>query len=534
MNCDREALYDVIIDFFTEDGSREAKRDQAKAFYIALMYNSSFKTWEESCRTPKFKKRWKLQLKEHIEEPPIATAFKTEMVAVSQKLQGLNPTMVGAIKKHGLKKRNTYHDGTFLSYYLQEWERRVLEVCVSAVTETYGQVVRVLCYDGFMMDKRVSAARVIALCSKKVREKLSLELTFTEKEMPKGLLTDVEEVEQKLVDGSYFPKETIREFDHSYANELSSYPVVKAYMEKFLCKVRKGCKFLWTTLRYETDQFGTTTSKYDVYIFQKSELANAYEDIITTVINPKTGKSHEEGFPRVWFPEPKKNVYNNLVFEPYNGLFMYKQPSKNFNLFTGYNPFIEAKVDPEIDREALLEPFMDVGLHLFGGNKAFFHFFLQCIAFKIQYPAKKLPYCFIVFGPQGIGKDTLMGIIGNIVGQAHYYNTATFNDLFGKHAEGFKQRIFVVYNEGNQGDTLKHAGQIKSAITDLWLTVNAKNEKPYIIKNVAFLTILSNQLNAVQVDMKSGDRRFLAAEGDHKYADTKQFPGKFQYFQLYI
>jgi pantothenate kinase-related protein Tda10 len=64
--------------------------------------------------------------------------------------------------------------------------------------------------------------------------------------------------------------------------------------------------------------------------------------------------------------------------------------------------------------DIILQPFMDLGIELCGGDKKHHQYFLNLIGHLIQYPTKKVPICVIFKGKQGTGKSMYINTIGNI------------------------------------------------------------------------------------------------------------------------
>ena len=428
-----------------------------------------------------------------------------------------------------MKRAKNNFDGSFLSYYAQEWERRVLEA-VFAAMKAQGYITDandgVLCFDGIMvlrkncMDTTVSA--ILKECEAAVLKAVGLSLTFTEKPMTKSLLPQIveaEEAEHAVV----FPADKLLYLDTEYAIGLASYALKKRYVERFIAKVmRPDPLFVWTDTRKERDEHGVEFTRYVSVNYDETRLAKA----LRHVRSGKQGRyGSETGFTEEWFKDPDVRVYNRVDYMPYCGVFDQAQNDKRcYNLFTGYNqnttaPLPEAK-DEEAEkayRNAMLRHFFDLGRELFEGSQSFLDFFLKCIAFVIQNPQQKHPYCFIITGKQGTGKSLFLDAIGRLVGHTHYYSTTNPNDLFGTHAEGFVHRTIVVMNECEGKDTFMFEGKMKGAISDVWMTVNAKNQRPVRMKNLAFIIIASNKSQPVMIDVKSGDRRYSVAKGTEKY-----------------
>ena len=135
----------LFIEGFTEDN-----RDVAKVLYIRLMYGGTAETW----------------LKDMKKEGIIDSSISCEMIPsnvfelqkevdkISMTIHKINPDMVEAIKRVRKKMGKEHNfNGSFLSYYMQEWERRMLQCIYTMMVNN--KYIRgtdaVLCYDGIMI-----------------------------------------------------------------------------------------------------------------------------------------------------------------------------------------------------------------------------------------------------------------------------------------------------------------------------------------------------------------------------------------------
>jgi hypothetical protein len=309
-----------------------------------------------------------------------------------------------------------------------------------------------------------------------------------------------------------FPDEYTKELDSNYMNSLPNYKTQKKYFELFVAKaMRPDPIYIWTSKIKRVDHYGVEYEEYVTQNFDESGLRKALQHI----------RTNDTAFLAKWFIDPKIRCYNRVDFVPYNGVFDPKQHNTTvYNLFKGYNPLILSPLKDE-SPEKVLKLFLDITLQLFEGNDRFCNLFLKSRAYRIQNPQRKLPYSFIIIGPQGVGKTLVTDTIGRIVGMDHYYSTTKPNDLFGTHAEGFVHKIFVVMNECEGRDTMDLQGLIKGASTDVEMTVNAKYKRPVRMSNLAQLDITTNKTNPIHIDTSSGDRRFLVSKSTRKYLHHK-------------
>jgi hypothetical protein len=130
----------------------------------------------------------------------------------------------------------------------------------------------------------------------------------------------------------------------------------------------------------------------------------------------------------------------------------------------------------------------------------------------------------VMLGDQGTGKNKHLEPIRDIIGKRHYISSAKEDDFFGDYAEGFQNKLIVNMNEVEGKNTMDLQGRIKSFITEDQITVNMKFVRPIQIKNYSLLTIFSNKVNPIQIDVRSGDRRFFVVKA------KGQFKGKRKYW----
>ena len=118
--------------------------------------------------------------------------------------------IVTAVKKQRKKEgKSTNFTGSFMSYYMQEWERRILEIVYTMMCEN-GYIYDdhcVLCYDGIMILRDrlgdISIEQLLLKCKSVVKEKTGLDLNFTEKKMKKSLLPQIEQKEKEQAEWAF-------------------------------------------------------------------------------------------------------------------------------------------------------------------------------------------------------------------------------------------------------------------------------------------------------------------------------------------
>jgi phage/plasmid-associated DNA primase len=135
-------------------------------------------------------------------------------------------------------------------------------------------------------------------------------------------------------------------------------------------------------------------------------------------------------------------------------------------------------------------------------------------------------------GLQGAGKNLHLKPIRNIVGQRYFIETANIEDILGKHAEGYLNKLWVVLNELEGKDSMDFEGTLKSFITEDKKTVNVKFQRPADVNNYCNLIITTNKKNCIRIDVVSGNRRWCAFRATDKYSNKKAFHNKSQWEQI--
>lgn len=301
----------------------------------------------------------------------------------------------------------------------------------------------------------------------------------------------------------------INYFNKKYMKSLKSYYEKKIYFENFVCKI------LTPNVCYIFTQNKTYDLGKEQVLFKQKELIECFYEIKSGIFM----NNKELSFTDVWLKDEDLLSYNTLDFIPYNKEFDNKN-NLIYNLFNGYNEFINTNID-NINKDKKLKPFFDLGLELCNGNNEYFNFFIKFIAHMIQKPNEKMPICFILKGNQGTGKNVFLDCIGNIINKDYYITSSNPKDFFGDYAEGFYRKLLVNMNEVEQKDTFDFEGKIKSFITEDTITLNAKFLRQTKIRNIARVIITTNKPNPIPVDIKSKDRRYVIYQTTDKYLDKK-------------
>jgi hypothetical protein len=309
----RAACLGEVAALFKAGTTPEDKHDAAKTLFIIVMYGGGPDKW---CREHK-----DALIVAEPEIPSCVGDLQSEVASISAAMQLYNPAMVQAVTELRQKACKTDNNfaGSFLSYYAQEWERRVLEAVLAMMREN-GYVTNahdcVLCFDGIMVRKEhmvgTTPEAVTTKCETAVKLRLGLTLTFTVKPLTKSLLPQIEAAEQTQRDLA-FPADKLVTLDTKYLNNLETYAQKKRYAEHFLAKtMRPEARYVWKNERKETDEHGIESSRHVSISYNKHGLADALQHVRSGVFV----KHCETAFTDEWFKDPEIRVYTRVDFLP--------------------------------------------------------------------------------------------------------------------------------------------------------------------------------------------------------------------------
>jgi hypothetical protein len=208
--------------------------------------------------------------------------------------------------------------------------------------------------------------------------------------------------------------------------------------------------------------------------------------------------------PQSWLKDHRRTEVESLVYEPGKP----KLFEGNLNLWRGMgcDP-VEGDVKPWLD-------LIDNNI----ANEELKKWLIQWLAYPLQNPGKKMTSCALVFGPSGTGKDILFRPLSRIYG-ANYVMISNA-ELKSDFTSLYTAKQFVHANElvkaRDSGDLIQQ--RIKMLCTSEKVTVNAKGQPEYQIRNALNLALTSNYVDCVRLD--ADDRRVGVIEWrplvDHK------------------
>jgi len=199
------------------------------------------------------------------------------------------------------------------------------------------------------------------------------------------------------------------------------------------------------------------------------------------------------------------------------------------NLFTPHPYFLELKKASKEELKALAREAKawEGLLRDLTGDKAAYDYIYNWLAHLVQFPGVKMGVALGMYGPKGIGKNTLLRPLQKLFGR-HYLETSKGdNDVFGEFTELLNDKLVVTCNEAFFGGNKEKMGVIKHLITEDTIVINTKGVSKYIQENVLNLIIMSN--NDRIVPAEEDERRYAIFQLKGRYSGAST-PEKERYF----
>ena len=253
--------------------------------------------------------------------------------------------------------------------------------------------------------------------------------------------------------------------------------------------VRQGGQTLILNLDDDSWSLGNKTDFFDWYTNKKVRIGNS-----------------EVNKAKAWFSHKRRREYCGIEFAPGGGREGY------FNLWQGFA--VEPKEgNCELFRELLFEA-------ICGGNDALYDYFMRWMAHAVQRPEELPGTAPVLRGEQGTGKSTVADSFGGLFGR-HYMADSSLDRILGRFNQHLADKVVLHCVESFWGGDKRHAGALKSLVTDPIGTVEAKGKDPIEFRNFKRIILSSN--NDWCVGRDRDDRRFLICDVKPKYKRDFKF-----------
>jgi len=273
------------------------------------------------------------------------------------------------------------------------------------------------------------------------------------------------------------------EFDVSYEKHRDDF-------EKEVCQIQNPLCYIRNT-------------EHGIVSYSWKQICELYAHITLTQDN----KAIE--FCSIWRSDPNKRRYAKMDMYPPP----LKCPEGVFNMWSGFDIKGDAKYGE-------CQTFLDHLELVKEGNDYLINWF----AHLVQFPGKKTLICPIIRGKPGSGKSVIVDVIIKMLGSELANSTGKMSDIFEKHSQLRKGRIFSNIDEVDAKSGYMHNETLKNAITADTFNYEPKGINSATLTNFNNFLITTN--NEKSVVYQQGERRYAVFDmndkmvGNHEYFDT--------------
>lgn len=288
------------------------------------------------------------------------------------------------------------------------------------------------------------------------------------------------------------------------ASEGKSYAQMKELFEKdhFLCV---GTSTFYIT----SDQRIRTKSEAALKVAYRSW---HYEKVVD-------GKVKLTSFLTTWLDDPDRRSYEycELIIPP-NPV-----PSNTFNLWRGFDvEQIEPRELAEEDAEDLKFVKDHVAKLLCDNDPHFYKYFLDFLAFMFQNPGMRNNVGIYLKAGQGIGKNTFIEFLSDIVGSPYSLVTVKPEiDLFGQFNSSLMNKVLLLIDDLKPAVGAKYGQDICNLITDKYTQIRLMQTDTFQLKNNLHVLLFTN--NEYAIKLVADDRKMVLFESKAKRPDAAYF-----------
>lgn len=431
-------------------------------------------------------------------------------------------TKASKIKKDLKKPYEKNPNSSISSFFLQNWERIIIETVILELTEQEKMVKNrfIYCYDGFQDDADIKCSDLQQI----VKNKIGFDLTFTIKDCLEGkkIMERVNELMDEDLLGKEHPEYVLESFDIKYLESLKyDYKLQKDYWERFVCfTVKDGNYWLKNTEKLKDPETGRIRNKVENTPYKYPSLLESFGDVISieyVVKRTKDGDVEQEKetpFIKRWRKEGMRK-YFKMDFYPENKPSKEREQADIYNTFSGYPEYVydKSKSLKANMKEKYKKIWEGILINLLGNKEAMIQF-NNIISFKIKYPSRKKPFGIIIKGRQGSGKNFILSRIAKVIGEEHFLTTSNAKDVIGDYAMGLFHKLIVNLNEMDLTSTKSLTNRFKSIVSENTITFNPKHSNQFEAVNYALNIITTNEMCPIVLDVMTGERRWFIFEGN--------------------
>jgi hypothetical protein len=215
-----------------------------------------------------------------------------------------------------------------------------------------------------------------------------------------------------------------------------------------------------------------------------------------------------------WMESTERRGYDGICFAPEK-----PTPANFYNLWRGF-----AVQPAESGEHPAVKRWLEhCRLNVCQGDEKLHAWLIGYFAHMIQKPWEKPLVALVFRGGKGVGKNALVGAIGNLLG-GHYLLSSNRRYLVGNFNGHLENLLLFVLDEAFWSGDKQAEGTLKDLITGASHVIEHKGKEPYAVDNLTRVAIIGNENWLVPAS--HDERRFAVFNvGDGRKQDRNFFSG---------
>ncbi len=434
--------------------------------------------------------------------------FKGEMQMILEQIAEIYPVEYEKRKK--IRPENAL--GSTMNSILCKMENDILQYAIQYFDERQMvNGVAVLCFDGFMLEKRHQVEDLLPQLEAKIYNKFKVCIKFKIKPMDDLVLNVPKQIEEydefKCFDRQ--DQYTWIDFIENYHNK--TYASLEDCKEDILTDLKRVYAYVHSGSGFHVKKTDVCDNLFDI-LNANSRMGKFFFKIQD---GEKVKKISFDDFVGEYLTQIPN--YQSIVFDPLN------QDPRNFNLWTGFKAKrvpLKNQQPPEI--QLILKHLREVYCD---SNDETYEYFLNLLHAYVRYPHKQLQVaCFLYSKQQGTGKNTFLDFFSDyVIGRGMTHEGAGLDQVLTKFNSHLKGKKLVIVDEiASSSDKWRgNFDKMKTLITSSKLQIEHKGVDCIAVDNLAGYFFLSNNYDAIKLE--SSDRRYLCLKVSNKYRGNLKY-----------
>lgn len=430
------------------------------------------------------------------------------------------------------RRENSNVEASFLSLVINVMERQVIDTAMKRMgEEDMGYRVDVYVYDGFMVRKKRGVDRIpvehLTMLSEAVLEQTGYKVEFDEKSLTPRL-EDIEHIYPSFnnpISRSVCTAENVFVDIADIAKILNKEPrpenVANFKMAIIPLLNKAFAKYNGQKALILERELGDRGPNHIVYARKPhTDMMVQHRDKTYFIDNGE--KKIKINAMKEWYGSPYALTYKKIVFNPRPLFTPGAARPLDLNTFVGIAfpqkrqyTAEECRQLEQNELKLFLQHLKEIVCH---GDEELFEYCFNWMWSKVTRPWHRINTALVMRSKEGAGKGVVVEKIAQILGCQYMSKPSSLENITGTNfnKQYFESCLVMFLDEAFYAGSKATKNQVKTLITDEWVTVNEKFMPMYQIENFSSMVLASNERHVINTDVES--RRFVVMQVSNQRA----------------